>query len=395
MVVVSTGDATPRMDEIETGSTLELGDRAEMPAVTQGFDRNKVIIGLIAAFVILFLLFSIFAGGSNQSALEKKPVADTASAVDPQGIVAAYGSDVPAPADEQEVPALDGTQVAYADRRGDGPRTVERGPSGPPAKSERQTLADASRRSGLIAVGGSGQGFAGSRGGSGADADPRTERFADADDSGAASPTNLDGLRQASRLGVARAARLPDRNYLITAGTFIPCTLLSAMNSSQPGYTTCVVPRDVYSDNGRVILMEKGTRLLGEYQGGIRRGQYRLFVLWTRATTPSGVAIALGSPTSDALGRAGVAGGVETFFWERFGAAFLFSLVEDASQIGRDRLGNNRGQNVTEVPSDASATILRDSQTIQPVLKKNQGDNIGVLAAQDFDFSGVYRLRIK
>lgn len=394
MAVVSTGDATPRMDEIETGSTLELEDRAEMPAVTQGFDQKKIIIGLISGFVILFLLFSIFTGGSSQSAVEEEPTVDSAASVDPQGIVSAYGADLP-PVEGQEVPEIDGTQpTSYSDSRGrgDGPRYVERG--GPPPKSERQTLAEASRRSGLIAVGGSGQQPGAGTAQSG-DVDPRAGRGAppSADDGG--SQTALDGLRQASQLGVSPATRLPDRNYLITAGTFIPCTLLSAMNSSQPGYTTCVVPRDVYSDNGRVVLMEKGTRLLGEYQGGIRRGQYRLFVLWTRATTPTGVAIALGSPASDALGRAGVAGGVDTFFWERFGAAFLFSLVEDASQIGRDQLSNNQGQNITEVPSDSSATILRDTQNIQPVLKKNQGDNIGVLAAQDFDFSSVYRLRIK
>ena len=234
MAVVNTGDATPRMDEIETGTTLELEDRAEMPAVTRGFDRNKIIVGTIAAFVILFLLFSMFTGGSNRSALEDKPTADTASAVNPQGIVAAYGTDVPPPVDGTEVPALDPNQPDYADSRyGRGePRYIERG--GPPPKSDRQTLAEASRRSGLIAIGGSGQqpgaGFA-----QAGDVDLRPGRGTNgAAGEGEGAQTDLDGLRQASRLGIARASRLPDRNYLITAGTFIPCTLLSAMNSSQP-----------------------------------------------------------------------------------------------------------------------------------------------------------------
>src|SRR3546814_7186939 len=69
---------------------------------------------------------------------------------------------------------------------------------------------------------------------------------------------------------------LPNRNFLITAGTLIPCILQTAINSGQPGYTSCLIPRDVYSENGRVVLMEKGTRVLGEYRGGIQQGQNRL-----------------------------------------------------------------------------------------------------------------------
>src|SRR3546814_6751431 len=106
---------------------------------------------------------------------------------------------------------------------------------------------------------------------------------------------------------------LPNRNFLITAGTLIPCILQTAINSGQPGYTSCLIPRDVYSENGRVVLMEKGTRVLGEYRGGIQQGQNRLFVLWTRAVTPQGVRIDLASPGADALGRAGLAGAVDSF----------------------------------------------------------------------------------
>jgi type IV secretion system protein VirB10 len=63
---------------------------------------------------------------------------------------------------------------------------------------------------------------------------------------------------------------------------------------------------DVFSENGRVVLLDKGTKVLGQYSGGITQGQARMFVLWTRALTPRGVAIDLGSPAADSLGRAGV-----------------------------------------------------------------------------------------
>src|SRR3546814_12115190 len=115
-------------------------------------------------------------------------------------------------------------------------------------------------------------------------------------------------LRRGSVIGQAQARALPDRNFLITAGSFIPCVLQTAMDSSQPGYVRCILPRNIYSDNGRVVLMEKGTKIFGEYQGGLNRGQYRLFVLWTRAVPPPGSAVEFGSPATDAAGRGRAAG---------------------------------------------------------------------------------------
>ena len=63
-----------------------------------------------------------------------------------------------------------------------------------------------------------------------------------------------------------------------------------AMDTATPGYVSCLIPRDVLSDNGAVVLMEKGTKVLGEYRSSLKQGQSRLFVLWTRAVTPAGVA---------------------------------------------------------------------------------------------------------
>jgi type IV secretion system protein VirB10 len=164
------------------------------------------------------------------------------------------------------------------------------------------------------------------------------------------------------------------------------------MDTSTPGYVSCLIPRDVLSDNGAVVLMEKGTRVLGEYHSGIRQGQKRLFVLWTRAVTPAGVAITLASPAADALGRAGFDGDIDTHFWERFGGALLLSIVDD----GTSALAvNNGGSATVRLPSDAAGIALQNSINIPPSLRKPQGSEVSIFVAQDFDFSGVYGLKAR
>jgi type IV secretion system protein VirB10 len=206
-------------------------------------------------------------------------------------------------------------------------------------------------------------------------------------------PTELDQLRQGSSIGLARASRLPDRNFLIAAGASIPCTLQTAMDTSTPGYVSCIVGSDVYSDNGAVILMEKGAKVLGEYRSGMRQGQRRLFVLWDRAVTPAGVAIGLASPASDALGRAGFDGSIDTHFWDRFGGALLLSIIDDTSAAVATRADPN-GQTV-RVPSDAASVALQNSINIPPSLTKPQGSQVAIFVAQDLDFSGVYALKAR
>ncbi len=201
-------------------------------------------------------------------------------------------------------------------------------------------------------------------------------------------PTELESLRHPSAIGLARARRLPDRDFLILAGSTLPCVLQTAMSSATPGYVSCLIPRDVLSDSGRVILLEKGTRVMGEYRANLRQGQKRLFVLWTRAVTPTGVAIALNAPAADALGRAGFDGRIDTHFWTRFGAGLLLSAVDSG---GRSLTGTD-GDSRTRLPSDAAGIAVQASVDVSPTLTKPQGEEVAIFVAQDLDFSSVYGL---
>lgn len=206
----------------------------------------------------------------------------------------------------------------------------------------------------------------------------------------------FDGLLRPTRLEGSRAGTLGNRNYIVAMGTSIPCVLETAMASDQPGFASCVINRDVLSDNGRVVLMEKGTQVVGEYRGGLQRGQKRLFVLWNRAKTPKGVIVTLASAATDALGRAGVDGYADTHWWERFGSALLLSVVGDATSYASSRLqdGGVDAQDTASAGQQAAAIAVEQSINIPPTLNKHQGELVSIFVARDLNFSGVYRLRV-
>lgn len=245
----------------------------------------------------------------------------------------------------------------------------------------------AARRAPLMAFGGQGSTPAAT-----VSAEPRSAGPGDAENNELAArlvPTRLEGVR---------ANVLRNRPMLVTQGTVLPCVLETALDSTLPGFATCVLPRDVLGSTGTVVLLEKGTRVVGEFRGGMRQGQRRLFVLWTRAETPHGVVVNLASPAADALGRSGFSGEVDTRFWDRFGGALLLSLVDAGAAFAGDQASDGGaaryyGYGAT-AGRGAAAEAIRNSVNIPPVLRKNQGEEVSIFVARDLDFSGVYDVRL-
>ena len=210
----------------------------------------------------------------------------------------------------------------------------------------------------------------------------------------AGSGTALAGMLQPTRTTAVAAGVMPDRRFLLPKGAFIDCTLETAIDSSLPGMTTCITATDVWSADGSVVLLERGTKLVGETRGEVRQGQERLFVLWSEARTPAGVIVELASPGTDALGRSGVTGEVDTHFAARFGAAILISLI-DAGTAALVASQSNGGSSVVIAPqgaSDVVAEVLRQTVNVPPTIRVAQGGRMQVLVARDVSFAEVYAL---
>ena len=227
---------------------------------------------------------------------------------------------------------------------------------------------------------------------------PTTESPASSAAAAASTPAGTAGglgdLLVPTATPTVRARELPTQRLLLAKGTFIDCTLETAIDSSLPGMTTCITATDTFSVDGNVVLLERGSKLVGETRGQVQQGASRLFVLWTEARTPAGVVVPLTSPGTDELGRSGVSGEVDRHFWQRFGAAILISVIDGGLQAATRGGGDGTVVYDTSSSRDVATEALRGTVGIAPTLVKPQGDRIQVLVARDLDFRSVYELKV-
>lgn len=217
--------------------------------------------------------------------------------------------------------------------------------------------------------------------------------------------SNLARLLKPTNLSGASASVIKNPDMVVTEGTVMPCTLQTAIDTQLAGFVTCVVPVDVRGTTGNVVLLDRGTKIVGQIENGLVQGQERVFVLWTRAETPNHVVISLNSPGADELGRAGLPGAVDNHWWQRFGGALMLTLLQGSLNAGTALAANSGSGNNNEATmgfvygaqssgNQIANTALENSINIPPTLRKNQGDSVSVFVAQDLDFSAVYRLRL-
>ncbi|MFP1132975.1 type IV secretion system protein VirB10 [Asticcacaulis sp. W401b] len=206
----------------------------------------------------------------------------------------------------------------------------------------------------------------------------------------------LASALQTTRTAKVRATKLGDRNLILPKGKTIECGLSVRLVSDLAGQASCVLTQNVYSDNGRVVLLERGSEAVGEYRATMERGQRRLFVIWTRIKTPNGIIIELNSPGADGLGGAGLPGHVDNHWWQRVGSAFLLSTIQDAIVYAASRNDNGDTivlQNTQSAGRQMADRVLENSINIKPTLYKNQGDRGLIYVARDLDFGDVYAVQ--
>lgn len=274
-----------------------------------------------------------------------------------------------------------------------------------------QVVTDGSSSSGEQGTGGAGSGA-----GAGPEEDPNRRFLASISNTG---------------VEVAKATKNERIDALVAQGTMVRGVLETAVQSDLPGMVRAVTAENVWSFDGRRVLIPAGSRLVGEYKSGIAQGQTRVFVVWTRLLRSDGVSVQLGSNGADDLGRAGNAGFVDNHYLERFGAAIMLSIVGGGAQLfgggaqllsgagsygtgtlttttdpftglvttsqngvgqsglslqARQIAAQNSSQTLTTISQDA----LKNSINIPPTIYLDQGTRIIVFVRRDLDFSAFY-----
>jgi type IV secretory pathway VirB10-like protein len=187
-----------------------------------------------------------------------------------------------------------------------------------------------------------------------------------------------------------QAQRMSDLDRLVPQGAVVGAVLETALNSDLPGYARAVVTKDVLSFDGSAVLIPAGSRVVGEYNSGVAQGASRIFIVWTRLIRPDGVTIALGSPATDELGRAGLAGKVNRHFLQRFSGAILLSVLTGAINAGSSALA--RGSTIFVGTGNEATTLATQAlrgNDIPPTIKTRQGALVRIFVARDLDFSAV------
>lgn len=196
-----------------------------------------------------------------------------------------------------------------------------------------------------------------------------------------------------------QARVLRTTGYTITEGTVIAGVLETAINSTLPGMVRAINSADVYSHDGSQLLIPKGSRLVGRYQSSVRRGQVRIFVMWTRIIRADGLSVLINSPGTDQLGRAGLEGDVDTHFFQIFGAAILLSIIDGGIELGIEMAREEGSGQRTVIQSRprglnrAAELALQDSIRIPPTIHVDQGTRINIIVARDLDFAAVEMAR--
>ena len=186
--------------------------------------------------------------------------------------------------------------------------------------------------------------------------------------------------------------RVPVSPYQVMAGTIIPASLLTGLNSDLPGQVIAQVTENVYdTQTGQHVLIPQGTRLLGRYESDIEAGQSRALVVWNRLIRPDGSSMVIENlPGVDRMGQSGLRDRVDRHRGSLFGVAILSSVLSVASELGSDEDDRitealrNGGQSTI---NQAGQKAVTQALSRKPTLRVRPGWRLGVIVNRDLVLS--------
>lgn len=194
----------------------------------------------------------------------------------------------------------------------------------------------------------------------------------------------------------------PRTRFELRAGSVIPATMISGINSELPGQIIAQVSQDVFDTaTGRYRLVPQGSRLIGRYSHRVVTGQSRVLVAWQRIVFPDGKALDIGSMEGvDSAGYAGLGDQVNRHYLRMFGSAILMSGIAtglNSSTINpeNDPFGSSTApqlnQNLAREIGEVATKMIEQNLNLAPTLKIRPGYRFNVMAVKDLTFNHPYQ----
>jgi len=217
--------------------------------------------------------------------------------------------------------------------------------------------------------------------------------------------TNLPAGDTSSTTDVSPArVRRPVSPFEVMAGTIIPATLLSGIDSSVPGEVLAQVRQSVFdSATGQLLLVPQGTRLVGTYVQATSPVQGRVLLVWQRMILPDGRSLRLEDlAASDAQGYNGIPAKVDNHRGKTVGNVVLLTLLGIGAQLSQPQSSGSLYYPTAPTAGQVAAgqfgqqlSNLAMSQTnkivdLPPTLHVKPGAAFNVVVNRDLVFPGVY-----
>lgn len=207
----------------------------------------------------------------------------------------------------------------------------------------------------------------------------------------------LSDALQGSTFKNGTATILENRSLLLGMGSILPCVLKTQIITTYPSMPICQLTRNIFSNDGKTLLLEAGTMFFGEITKTLMQGQARVFVTWTTAETPKGVRVRIDALGSGKLGASGLPAWIDNHFFQRFGSSLMLSFFDDAlstasQRIARQKNKNVETQNIENTSSEMAKIALENSINIPPTAVINHGSLINIIVPRDVYFDDVYEL---
>lgn len=130
--------------------------------------------------------------------------------------------------------------------------------------------------------------------------------------------------------------------YDLVAGTTVPITIVTGVNTDLPGQIVGLVRQDVYDTlTGTNVIIPKGSRLIATYNSSVSFGQKSIQIAWNQLITTDGYQFTLpGFNGTTPDGYSGVSGNVNNHFWQMLGGAVFGSIIDWGAAYAKDQASN-------------------------------------------------------